>query len=118
MKGNFEYKKNSKVKKNPSIFATNYNGSNIGLSNQSGQSGQTLSLFKKKDKHYSQQNQLFNIPAIGINTTIIKKDKKQDEKNLSQVKYYNCHKKNYCTNKYSNKKPKSNVSLGNFCIGN
>lgn len=45
--------------------------------------------------------------ATVINNTSAKKDKKLNNKDLGQVKYYVCHKKNHYTNKYSDKEPKN-----------
>ena len=42
------------------------------------------------------------MPVTGVNTTIVKKDKR-GEKNISQVKYFSFYKKGYYTNKYLDK---------------
>lgn len=48
--------------------------------------------------------QISNTPATDINAIAIKNDKKV-EVNLSQIKYNNCHKQGYYTNKCLDKEP-------------
>lgn len=43
-------------------------------------------------------------------------DKKQGDKDMSQVKYYVRHIKDHYANKYSDKESKTNISLGNLPI--
>lgn len=47
--------------------------------------------------------QLSDIPITRINVTIVKKDKKEDNKALNHVKCFAYHKKSHYANKYPNK---------------
>lgn len=54
----------------------------------------------------TQQNQFSNIPIIGNNITVVKKDNKQDNKDLSEINYYSYHEKGHYASNYPNKEPK------------
>lgn len=97
-----EDKKNSKVKKTSNTSTTNQNSSDNGQASQSGQiTGQS-----RKKSFYLQKSiksQCSDILATSVNATIIKKVRKQDNKDLSQVEYFLYYKKDYYVNKCSNK---------------
>lgn len=107
--------KNFKTKKTHSspfaIQDNNENGSQL---------GQALSHVKR-DSGLNRKDQwgLFsNTLIIDGNVTVVQKNKKKSDKDLSQVKYYSCHKMSYYANKCLNKDPKTNIGLGNFHINN
>lgn len=110
IKGNkFKDQKNSKAKKTANNTSTNDNNNDGQLLSQLSQAKSTSSRSGKKDfRPYCETNQgqNYNTLNTSINTTMIKKGKKV-KINLSQIEYYNCHKKRYYTNKYPNKKPKN-----------
>lgn len=85
MKRNFEDKKDSKVKKTPNISTVNHNSSDSGRSTQSNQYSQMLGWCRKKSFHLYQdkKSQSSNISVTRINITMIKKDKKYANKDLS-----------------------------------
>lgn len=69
----FKNQKDFKAKKN------HFTANSKNRSKNGNQSDQALDWFSTKDFHSnkrSQQSQFFNIPAIGSNTTIVKKHKK------------------------------------------
>lgn len=86
MKKDFKDKKDSKVKKPPNI-STNHNYSGGGQSSQLTQTlRQTLGQSAKKSSYLHQgkkSTQPFSIPAIEVNITMVKKDKKLGNKDLS-----------------------------------
>lgn len=93
--------KDSEAKKNYS--STNNNSGNTNRD----QSDQALNWFSKKDfrsNRGDQQSQSSNIPTTSVNAIVIKKNKKQGNRNLSQIKCYTCHKKDHYTNKCPDKK--------------
>lgn len=94
--------KNSEANNNHSS-TTNSNSGN------GGQFIQALSQYYNKVSSLnrgSQQDCFLYIPAISSNTTVIKNNKKQDDRNLSQVKYYAPHKKDYHPSRFSDRASK------------
>lgn len=105
----FKDQKNSEAKKTTNNTSTNNNNNDGQLLSQLTQAKSTSSQSGKKDFRLyceTDQGQNCNTPNTSINTTMIKKGKKV-KVNLSQIEYYNCHRKGYYTNKYPNKKPKN-----------
>lgn len=95
---------NSKAKKNH-LFA-NSNSRNRNKS----QSSQALGRSIKKDSYSdrkSQRGQCFNTSATNIDATTVKKDKKQADIDLSQLKCYSYQKNGHHAHQCLDKKPKN-----------
>lgn len=106
IKREFQDPKNSKIKKISNTPITDQNSSGDG---QTSQSGQTLSQSRNKNSHLQRgkKDQSSNTLATSVNTTIIKKDHKYDDRDLSQIEYFAYHKKGHYMNKYPNKELKN-----------
>lgn len=78
-------------------------------SGEKSQSGQASNWSKKdfRSNKGGQWGQSNNTPATGVNATVVKKNKKQGEQDISQVEYSTYHKKGHYTNKCPDKKPKN-----------
>lgn len=90
--------KNSETKKNHHSPTVDSNS----RSKNEGQLDQVLGRSSKKDScsnRGSQGGQSFNTPAISSNATVVKKDKKQGDKDPSQVECYLYLKKGHYFNK-------------------
>lgn len=95
--------KDFKAKNNHSLVANN-------TSENGDQSGQALGQYHKKYSCWNkggQQSSSSNTLAIGSNVIVVKKDKKQGNRNLSHVKCYTYHKKDYYISKCLDRKPKN-----------
>lgn len=89
-------------------LTTNQNNNNSG--NRLNQFDQALDQSAKKTSylcHRLPESQVSHTLATSVNVTSIKKDKKMTDKNSSQAKYYNYHKKSYNTNISLNKESKN-----------
>lgn len=96
-------KKNSEAKTKHFLTANSKRGNG-------GQSGQILGGYSKKDSclyKRCQQGQFCNTPATCNNATIAKKYKNLGDRDLSQFKYYVCHKKGHYINKCPYREPKN-----------
>lgn len=95
------------TKKNHLSIVNNYSENNS-------QSGQALDWFFKENScsnRRSQQDQSSNTPSTRSNVTIMKKNKKPDDKDLSEFKRCACNKKSQHSNKFSDKKPEKPVMV-------
>lgn len=80
-----------------------------------------MGQFAKKSSFLYQGKKLsqpFDNPAICVNTSIVTKNKKQNNMDLSQAKYFVCYKKGHYVNKCSNKKPKTSIGTSNLYVDN
>lgn len=102
--------KKSRNQKNSQAKKKNHSSAANNTSSNKDQSSQTLGRSSKKEfclNGQDQQGQFFHIQETGSNATIIKKDKKQGNKNLSQVRYYSYYKKSHYIGKCSDKEPRN-----------